>query len=82
MYKATYAETDIEYKTYKPVEIRISPELAKYSKMVIISLIHEMCHVSNAVKYKRICSHGPKFVKELERVLKAGAFTRFNGGVL
>ena len=81
--KATnFGETDIERKTYIPVEIRISPELKRQHRHAIITLLHEMCHVSNAIEHKRRCYHGPKFVEEMERIFKRGAYTRFNGGLL
>lgn len=78
-----YAETDITCKSKRPVEIRVSPVLRPFSKIAISSLLHEMCHVSNAVKYKTIrCGHGPRFIKELERICREGAYTRYNGGIL
>jgi hypothetical protein len=39
----------------------------------VITLLHEMMHVSIGGKYK----HGPKFRKEKKRLLRAGAYDRW-----
>lgn len=44
--------------------------------MVITTLLHEMVHVSIGGKYY----HGPKFKKELRRLMTVGAFDRVLGG--
>jgi len=80
--KHAMAESDFRIPSNEPVEIRIDPYLNKHSKSVIVCLLHEMCHVSTAVKYKRRCGHGPKFQQEIERLYRAGAYTRYNGGLL
>lgn len=82
--KNCLGETDIYNKTYEPVEIRIHPKLSKSlgTKQCIMTLLHEMCHVSATMKHKRRTGHGPKFRKEIETLFRKGAYTRFNGGLL
>lgn len=45
-------------------------------EMIITTLLHEMAHVSIGGKYR----HGPKFKKELRRLMTVGAFDRVLGG--
>lgn len=77
------AETVSDIKTHQSLEIRVAPYLKTQSRVAVMSLLHEMCHVSCNVKYKDFrVGHGPRFTKELESLCRKGAFTRVNGGLL
>ena len=50
--------------------IMLNPKFKEWVKATKITLLHEMCHV----KLHNKGGHGPKFKKELRRLILAGAF--------
>jgi hypothetical protein len=56
----------------KPVAIYIKRYANKEWPYIKCDLLHEMIHVSLPCR----CNHGPRFKKELRRLMKAGAFDR------
>lgn len=64
--------------SFRPTKISVSERMKIYDKISIIILLHEMAHISIGGKYK----HGKTFWKEVDRLYKAGAYTRVRGGVL
>lgn len=65
-------------KKWEALEIRVSNRIKHLDSYSIIILVHEMCHVSIGGKY----NHGPRFKRELERVIGKGALTRVRGGAI
>lgn len=66
---------------WEPYEIRIHHKLYNkplFETLCIKTLLHEMAHVSVGGKFR----HGPEFKKEIDRLYKAGAYTKTNGGIL
>lgn len=43
----------------------------RYFKVWAVTLLHEMCHVMTSEERK---SHGPKWEKEIRRLMRIGAF--------
>jgi len=56
--------------TTESLAIALDPTIMNHSKWLMLTLIHEMCHVATQDEKK---SHGPKFYKEKRRVMAAGA---------
>jgi predicted SprT family Zn-dependent metalloprotease len=50
--------------------IVINPDLEDWGQVAQQTVLHEMCHV----RLTRSHNHGPRFQKELKRLIKAGAF--------
>ena len=65
-YGATFTITGAAFVSY----ICLNSELKKWEGVVRATLLHEMCHV----KLNNRGGHGPKFKKELHRLLLKGAF--------
>jgi hypothetical protein len=60
---------------FLPHDIRINQKFKSglgCDEMSITTLLHEMVHISISAKYH----HGPKFKKELRRLMTVGAFDR------
>lgn len=57
------------------IDIIVSDKLKKSisDHQSVLTLLHEMIHVSIGGKYQ----HGPKFRKEMKRLLRAGAYNRW-----
>jgi predicted SprT family Zn-dependent metalloprotease len=53
-----------------PVEIVLNRYLLRSARLSRIVLVHEMAHISVGIE----CGHGPKFQKELRRLVKQGAY--------
>jgi predicted metal-dependent hydrolase len=51
-------------------EIVISTRLVNQGRFVRIILLHEMCHVALPASAK----HGPRFMREIKRIMRMGAF--------
>lgn len=63
---------------YEPYKITVSSRLKHWDSVCIIILLHEMAHVSIGGKY----AHGKRFFQELDRLYKAGVYTKVRGGLL
>jgi hypothetical protein len=57
--------THVEWK-----EIFISKQLKRWRAIALMTLLHEMVHLSLPPRF----NHGPRFNKEMLRLAKAGAF--------
>ena len=51
-------------------EVRINKRIRRWPKMVRMTLLHEMCHVA----LPRRAEHGPRFQREIARLVRDGAF--------
>ena len=76
-----YKEKDMDYYgcSFTPMGARhvhtiaLNPKFKEWSKVVKITILHEMVHV----KLRGLGGHGPRFQKELHRLVKAGAFNQW-----
>lgn len=76
-----YKEKNMDYYgcSFTPVKakyvhtIALNPKFKEWSKVVKITILHEMIHV----KLNGRGGHGPRFQKELRRLVKAGAFNQW-----
>lgn len=71
--KRQYGSTLTVDKAKYPHYILLNPFFKDWNDICLQTLLHEMVHVSLDNKYE----HGPKFKKEMRRLIVAGAFEDF-----
>lgn len=72
-----HKDHDAEFVTYEDgsLAIVLTPGLKKFTRSAYLTVLHEMCHVKlRDFKGDGGDLHGPKFQREMRRLVKLGAF--------